>query len=147
MKSRAAARIATRLPEDRLRQERRDDPVRRVDDLADPEVRRDARDDVGLLAREPALRDQVVDQVADGLLGGQEEVGAVGRRRELRARGSGWGPAVRSWGSRSGRPWRSPTRSVTRADISTALMQTSPSPWAAWASPTDRSAPSTQTGR
>ena len=72
------------LAEDRLRQERRDDPVRRVDDFADAEVCRDARDDIGLLAREPVLRHQVLDQVADGLLGRQEEVGAVGRRCELR---------------------------------------------------------------
>ncbi len=54
---------------------------------------------------------------------------------------------VLSWGSASRRSGARPNRRVSCACISTAVTQTSPSPCAAWASPTLKSAPSTQTGR
>ena len=55
--------------EDRFGQRGGDDPVRGVDDLADREIDGHAREDIGLLAAEPALLHQVIDHVADGLLG------------------------------------------------------------------------------
>src|SRR5882672_478081 len=66
--------------EDSLGEKRRHDPVRGVDDLADLEIDGDAAEDVGLFAAEAALFDQVVDHVADGLLGAGEEIGTVGGR-------------------------------------------------------------------
>src|SRR5206468_10596648 len=66
--------------EDGFGQTRRHDPVRRVDDLADLEVDRDAAEDIGLLAAEPTLLDQVVDHVTDRLLCVGEQIGAVRRR-------------------------------------------------------------------
>ena len=55
--------------ENRFGQGGGDDPVRGVDDLADREIDGHAREDIGLLAAEPALLHQVIDHVADGLLG------------------------------------------------------------------------------
>src|SRR5258705_11697163 len=71
--------------EDRFGQERRDDPVGRVDDLADLEIDGHAADDVRVLAAEPALGREMVDHVADRLLSAHEEVGARGGRDEARA--------------------------------------------------------------
>src|SRR5882724_13589496 len=65
--------------EDGLGKKRRYDPVGRVDDLADLEVDRDAAEDVGLLAAEPPLLDEMLDHVADRLLSAGEEIRAVCR--------------------------------------------------------------------
>src|SRR5437879_3904114 len=70
--------------EDGFGQERRDDPVRRIDDLADLEIDGHAAEDVRLLAAEPALRRQMLDHVADRLLSAGEEVGPGRRRHEAR---------------------------------------------------------------
>src|SRR6202795_4998167 len=82
--------------EDRFGEECGDDPVGHVHDLADLEIDRDTRDHVGLLAREPAFLDQVIDHVADRLLGRGKEIGTV------RCRGEVW-PAVRLQPDRPGR--------------------------------------------
>src|SRR5204863_9030049 len=79
--------------EDGLGQERGDDPVRRVHDLADLEIDGHAREDVRLLARDAALAHEVLDHVADGLLGGGEEIGAVGGGHEP-------GSPIRPWRER-----------------------------------------------
>lgn len=42
---------------------------------------------------------------------------------------------------------RTLSRTATSIDVSIAVPQTSPSPWAAWVSPSENSAPSTPTGR
>src|SRR5687767_8321059 len=73
----AMSSFTATLSEDRFGQKGRHDPVRRVDDLADLQIDRDRRHDVRLLAAEPALLYEVVDHVADRLLGGGEEVGTV----------------------------------------------------------------------
>src|SRR4029077_7161249 len=83
--------------EDGFGQTRRHDPVRRVDDLADLEVDRDAAEDIGLLAAEPALLDQVVDHVADRLLRVGEEIRPVRRRHVA-------GAALESGEDRPARP-------------------------------------------
>src|SRR6266508_5961547 len=72
--------------EDIFGQEGRNDPVGRVHDLTDLEVGGDRAEDVSLLARESALGDQVLDHIARGLLGRGEEIGAVSRCGEVRAR-------------------------------------------------------------
>src|SRR5215467_4790568 len=76
---------AGRSREDGFGEKRRHDPVRRVDDLADFQIDGDAAEDVRLFAAEPALLDEVLDHVADRLLGVGEEVGAVGRRDVARS--------------------------------------------------------------
>src|SRR5262249_19645633 len=84
---------AGRSREDGFGEKRRDDPVRRVDDLADLQIDGDAAENIGLLAAEPALLDEVLDHVADRLLGVGEEIGAVRRgdvaRAALECRGDG----------------------------------------------------------
>ena len=70
-----------------LRQKRRNNPVRRIHDLAHLEVDRDAAEDVGLFAAQAALAHEVVDHVAHRLPGAFVEVGAVRRRRIARATG------------------------------------------------------------
>src|SRR2546426_5844371 len=54
--------------EDGFGEECGDDPVGSVHDLADAQIDAHARQDIGLLATQPALSHQVVDHVADGLL-------------------------------------------------------------------------------
>src|SRR5215475_6879106 len=84
VRRRCGATTATRTSEeDALREEGRDDPVGYIDDFADLEIHRHAAENVGLLAREPALFDEVVDHVANRLLRRAVEVGAVGRGREV----------------------------------------------------------------
>ena len=66
--------------EDTARHVERHNPVRHIDDLADPQVAGRATQDVGLAAGEAVSLDQPVDHVANRVLGVLHQVGAVGRR-------------------------------------------------------------------
>src|SRR5690349_7109899 len=57
------------LAEDAQRQIEAHSPVRLVDDLADPQVAREAAQDVGVLSAQPAVRLQPIDGVAHGVAG------------------------------------------------------------------------------
>ena len=56
-------------------------------------------------------------------------------------------PGVRNWGAGRLPPFISPKRSAAYIGHSMPVTQTSPSPWAAWASPQEKSAPGACTGR
>ena len=71
-----------------------DDPVGRVDDLADPQVDDDAREQVGLLGRDPVARGQPLDHPPDGVLGAAHEIGFDAGRGEDAAGGDRVGRAL-----------------------------------------------------
>ena len=114
-----------------------------VDDLAEAEAKGDAAEDVGVDRGEAPAADEQIDHAAGGGAGGFGEVGAgldddpgvgggVGRD------GLRW---LRRWGWRAAAACEGGSARVTSSGHSIPLMQTSPSPCAAWPSPQLKRAP------
>src|SRR5260370_2209460 len=68
--------VAPALAEDAQRQVKRDPEVGLVDNLADPQIARQAAQDVGILATQRVVRSQPGNRVADRVAGVLHEVGA-----------------------------------------------------------------------
>ena len=86
------SRLGCSLGEYGEREECGDDVVGLVDDLADAEVDRGSADAVSLLAREPALGDEMVEHVAHRVLGIGEQIRSMRGRDEI---AGGVGPGQR----------------------------------------------------
>ena len=126
-----------------------DVPDAGVDDLQDLEVAGEAAEHVGLPR-------------AESMLGRQARRSRCARRSRAPSIRSGWIPIVPKWSGalvdgqqparRSGTAARGSSaaprvrRRLARIGHSTAVTHTSPSPWAAWGSPHENSAPGHQTG-
>src|SRR5687767_14709871 len=148
--------------EDGFRDERRHDVVRHVDHVADAQIHGHAAENIRLLAGPAPLLEQV-DHVEDRVAAGEvrfspsftpsSRIGmpmAATKPFGVAHSGAVKYPACEKRGPRRARVaavfFSTRKRTTAVAPISTAVTQTSPSPWAKWPSPVEKSAPSTATG-